>query len=111
MADAIYGQFEKAAHALHLNSARQEHYLRWARPYQRAVAKKIGNVPGRLYHLWHGSYEKRSYLDRHRLLADFDFEPDADLVIGSNGAWQWARSRPELEGFLADYFISRTEDD
>ena len=45
------------------------------------------------------------------LFAGFGFEPDADLVVGPNGAWQWARPRPELENFLVNYFIGRAEDD
>jgi hypothetical protein len=108
---AIYGQFEKEMQLHRLNRARQEHYLKWARPYHRAVAAKIGNISGRVYHLWHGKIMNRNYHNRHRLLASFDFEPDADLVIGSNGAWQWARSRPDLEEFLVNYFINRAEDE
>jgi hypothetical protein len=111
MVHTIYGQFEKEMQLHQLNRARQGHYLKWAQPYHRAVAGKIGNVSGRIYHLWHGTIMNRYYHERHRLLASFDFEPDADLVIGPNGAWQWARSRPELENFLASYFINRAEDE
>jgi hypothetical protein len=42
-------------------------------------------------------------------LVDFNFEP-ADLVTGANGAWQWARSKPDLEKFLINHFIHRAED-
>jgi hypothetical protein len=45
------------------------------------------------------------------LFADFSFEPEADLVVGHNGAWRWARPRPEMESFLTDYFIGRAEDE
>jgi hypothetical protein len=40
---------------------------------------------------------------------DFNFEP-SDVVVGANGAWQWARSNPDLEKYLANHFISRAED-
>jgi len=30
-------------------------------------------------------------------VAGFDFNPDVDLKIGPNGAWEWARSRPDRE--------------
>ena len=108
---AMYGQFDKEKTLHCLNVSQEEHYLRWARPYYRAVAGKIGNVSGRIYHLWHGDVFKRNYAGRHRLLAGFDFEPDLDLAIGPEGAWQWARSRPELQNFLLDYFHSRAEDE
>jgi hypothetical protein len=108
---AMYGQFEHEMQYHYLYGSRQEHYLKWARPYHRTVAGKVGNVPGRIYHLWHGKIMNRNYLDRHRLLAGFDFDPDIDLRIGTNGAWQWARPRPDLEDFLRKYFLSRDEDE
>ena len=108
VASALYGHFEITAHQL--NSARREHYLRWARPYHRAVGGRIGHIDGRLYHLWHGDAGNRKYGERHRWFSGFDFDPDADLKIGSNGAWQWARPRPELETFLGSYFVNRAED-
>jgi hypothetical protein len=111
MLNAMYGQFDKEMRLHHLNKARQEHYLKWAQPYHRAIAEKIGNVSGKIYHLWHGDLINRNYRSRHRLLANFDFEPDLDLVIGPNGAWRWARSRPKLERFLVNYFNDRAEDE
>jgi hypothetical protein len=111
MIHAIYGQFEQETQLHHLNKARREHYLRWARPYNRTIAEKVDSVPGRIYHLWHGKFIHRRNRERHRLLANFDFDPDADLMVGPNGAWQWARPRPDLEDFLKGYFISRGEDE
>ncbi|MGE5305896.1 MAG: hypothetical protein ACM3TN_21490 [Alphaproteobacteria bacterium] len=106
---AMYGQFEQEMQFHRIFGSRQEHYLKWARQYHRTVGEEVGYVPGRIYHLWHGKIMNRNYLDRHRLLADFDFDPDIDLRIGANGAWEWARPRRDLEDFLRKYFISRAE--
>ena len=38
-------------------------------------------------------------------------DPDIDTKIGGNGAWHWARPRPDLEDFLRTYFVSRVEDE
>ncbi len=111
MFHAMYGQFEHEAQRRYLRRAHQEHYLKWARPYYKTVGGKVSNVPGRIYHLWHGKFTNRDYKDRQRLMAGFDFDPDTDLRIGANGAWQWARPRPDLEDFLKKYFLSRAEDD
>jgi len=109
LVSAMYGQFDEVIDAFQLNAARKEHYLRWAQPYHDAVGERVGYVPGRIFHLWHGDIENRNYAGRYRGLVDSNFEPD-DLEIGSNGAWQWARSKPELEKFLLNHFISRAED-
>jgi hypothetical protein len=111
MASAMYGRFEALIKKFQLNATRQQHYLRWAVPFHKSVAERIGHVSGTIYHLRHGEIKKRRYLDRQACLAGFDFDPDTDLKIGSNGAWEWTRPRPELESFLTSYFISRAEDE
>jgi hypothetical protein len=111
MLHAMYGQFELEAQLHHLNSARRDHYLKWARPFNKAVAGKITNIPGKIYHLWHGNFMTRRNRERHRMLAAFNFDPNIDLTIGSNGAWHWAKPRPDLEDFMRKYFLSRNEDE
>jgi hypothetical protein len=110
IAAAMYGQFHTLAKVNQLNNARQDHYVKWARSYHQAVGNHIGHVAGRLYHLWHGDPKNRKYSERHRWLSDFKFDPVTDLAIGSNGAWHWARPRPDLEQFLQNYFVNRAED-
>ena len=111
MVSAMYGQFETLIKKFMLNATRQQHYLRWAIPFHKSVAEHIGHVSGTIYHLRHGKIKKRAYLDRQQELAGFDFDPDTDLRIGPNGAWEWTRPRPELERFLTSYFINRAEDE
>ena len=109
LVSAMYGEFDGITEAFQLTPARQQHYLRWARPYHKAVDGRISHVPGRLYHLWHGKLENRNYAGRYQGLVDFDFEP-TDIAIGSNGAWHWARSKPDLEKYLMNHFVNRAED-
>jgi hypothetical protein len=106
----MYGQSEALRKVYQLNSARWAHYAKWARQFDQAVNEHIGYVEGRLYHLWHGDAKNRKYGERHQIFASFDFDPATDLAISSNGAWQWARSRPDLEEFFTKYFLSRAED-
>jgi hypothetical protein len=107
---AMHGQFEHELQRRLLTKTHEEHYLAWAQPYHKTIDGKVSNVAGRIYHLYHGKVINRNYRGRHGLLASFDFDPGLDLRIGANGAWQWARPRPELEGLLKTYFITRAED-
>jgi hypothetical protein len=111
MVVAMYGRFDALMKKFLLNATRQQHYLRWAIPFHKTVAESIGHVSGTIYHLKHGKIKNRRYSNRQEGLAGFDFDPEIDLRIGPNGAWQWARPRPELESFLTSYFINRTEDE
>lgn len=107
---AMYDRFQ-IIKRYRLNAARRQHYLRWAIPFQKSVAGRVGNISGTICHLDHGTIQNRGYVDRQLRLSGFDFDPDRDLTIGANGAWQWGRPRPELEDFLRRYFVSRAEDE
>jgi hypothetical protein len=110
LVNAMYGQFEDLIRIQNLNVAYREHYLKWAHPFHASVAKRVSYVSGHLYHLWHGDAKNRGHIGRHDRLASFNFNPDLDIAIGDNGAWHWARPRPELDKFLANFFIDRAED-
>lgn len=110
MVAAVLGQFDGITQRFLLNEMRRRHYLEWAIPFHDSVAERIGQVPGTVYHLSHGHLKNRKYGERHVLLAAFDFDPDLDLRVGTHGAWDWARPKPELEAFLWSYFAERAED-
>jgi hypothetical protein len=109
MAAALLGQHESISRRYALKELRRQHYFKWAIPFNESVAGRIGHVAGTIFHLKHGEVENRGYVERQTRLATFDFDPDIDLTIGPNGAWHWARPRPDLEEFLKSYFISRAE--
>ena len=44
------------------------------------------------------------------VFAAFEFDPEADLRLGSEGCWEWNANRPELRRWAVEYFASRQED-
>jgi hypothetical protein len=110
MVGAALGQHDGIAARFSLSKLRRQHYFNWAIPFYESVRDRVGLVSGTIYHLSHGDLQNRRYGDRHTSLAAFNFDPDLDLRIGAQGAWEWARPRPELELFLKNYFIARAED-
>jgi hypothetical protein len=111
IAAALLGQHESISKRYSLKEPRREHYFRWAIPFNKSTGGRVGHVAGAIFHLNHGDLGNRGYVERRKGLATFDFDPDIDLTIGRNGAWHWARPRPDLEEFLKSYFISRAEDE
>lgn len=111
MFHAMHGQFAHEVERRLFNKNREKHYLMWARSFHETVAGNVDCVAGRIYHLYHGKFIHRKYRTRHNLMANFDFDPNLDLRIGENGAWQWARPRPDLEELLRTFFVGRAEDD
>jgi hypothetical protein len=111
MVSAMYGRFEDSTKLFLFEGARLQHYLKWAVPFHQSVAGRFSHLPGTIYHLRHGQLKNRQYLARHEQLTSLGFDPDSDIMIGANGAWHWARPRPDLEAFLKSYFVSRAEDE
>jgi hypothetical protein len=107
---AALGHFDYGARALLMGTRRKEHYLAWARPFHATVQGRVGHIPGRIFHLWHGAVKDRQYQTRHRLLEQFDFDPFSDVAPDDSGCWRWNSGKPELHRLVREYFHSRGED-
>jgi hypothetical protein len=105
MAHAFAGDFASPCiYRILGNNARHiEHFQKWARKIYPQVRGRIGVVPGRLLHLWHGETENRRYVDRNRELAAFDFDPERDIERDANGLWRWGRRKQGLQGRIGQW--------
>jgi hypothetical protein len=90
---------------------RARHFREWAEPIFDAIKGDVGYVPGDVYHLWHGSFEDRRYVERYHRLAAFDFDPETDIALSDTGLWSWSSDKPEMHAFVREYFASRNEDE
>jgi len=93
-----------------MGPARNQHYLDWASRFQPRIEGRLGFVPGRIAHLWHGDVENRGYKTRYARFRDFDFDPALDLLQTESGLWKWATEKTEMHAYVWDYFVSRRED-
>ena len=107
---AALGEFEHGMRSAAMHEPRRRHYLAWARPFHESIRGRVGNIDGRLYHLWHGDLRDRRYRLRHEQLAAFDFDPVADLSLDENGAWRWNSDKSDMHAFVRRYFAERQED-
>lgn len=118
MAHAFAGDFDSPCiHRILGNNPKHiAHFQAWARQVYPAVKSRIGHVPGRLLHLWHGETENRRYVDRNRELAAFGFDPVKHLERDEQGLWRWRQERfrfprrNRLSDWAIRYFASRRED-
>lgn len=105
---AALGAFDAGQHAQQMNRLSAAHYLRWARPFFEIVRARIGHIPGRIFHLWHGDLADRKYDERFAALRDFD--PFTDIALNAHSTWSWSSNKSDLHEHLARYFQSRNED-
>jgi hypothetical protein len=87
------------------------HFRRWSRRIQPEVRGRLGYLPGRLLHLWHGTIENRRYMQRNRELKELGFDPFADIGIADNGVWRWTSDKPALHAWAERYYAERREDE
>jgi hypothetical protein len=107
---AALGVFDDFARTREMNPRRTEHYLVWARSYCDRVRSRVGHIPGRVFHLWHGDLDKRRLFKRNRMFAQFDFDPYTDIALEPNGCWRWNSDKTGMHAFVKEYFESRKED-
>lgn len=87
-----------------------EHFLAWADGVANAIGGRLGAVPGRLLHLWHGELEDRRYHLRNQQFKTFDFDPTSDLRIDEAGLWAWANAPVSMRTWAHRIFFLRNED-
>lgn len=92
------------------NNPHREYFVEWAKRQYRDVRARVGCVPGTVLHLWHGDTENRRYVLRNRELAEFGFDPRADVRVGRTGCWEWCSRKPALHRWANEYFGHRRED-
>jgi len=111
MAFAMIGRFDQfLAAAIDCNEHQEKHYLNWALPFRDTIQGRIGHLPGRIYHLWHGHKQNRKNTQMERIVASSGFNPETDIYIGPNGSWEWTEPRSELATRFEVWFASRRED-
>jgi hypothetical protein len=110
MAFAMCGRFDKFLSAIDCNKHQEKHYLKWALPFSDSIHRRIGHLPGRIYHLWHGDKQNRKYIEMERMVASSGFNPETDIYIGVNGSWEWTQPRSELATSFELWFANRRED-
>jgi len=112
MAHAFVGDWETECFRSHFedNVYYWRHFESWCQRVYPLVRSKIGYVPGKLLHLWHGESGERKYMDRNLELNAFAFDPDTDICIGPDGCYRWNSDKPDLHRWALRYFKSRHED-
>ena len=77
------------------------------------VQGRIGYVPGDAVHLYHGTRERRRYVDRYQILRRGGYDPATD-ISDEHGPLTWSESaqkhKPRMIAEVARYFASRQED-
>lgn len=85
------------------------HLGAWHTRVHRIVRQRIGYRKGVIHHLFHSASQDRRYAERHQILLDCDFDPEADVLIDEQGCLQFAPDRDDLARQIRAYFQSRRE--
>lgn len=86
------------------------HFSRWAMIAHEKFRGRLGFVPGRLLHLWHGSMLNRRYTHRNHELGELGFDPERDIRLDAGGVWEWSAASDPLREWSEAGFRSRDED-
>jgi hypothetical protein len=79
----------------------------WGRAVGDDTGGRMGWVPGRASHLFHGPWQFRQYDTRGQLLKDAGFDPVGDISPDDSGCWRWNTDKPDLHRRVVEYFAGR----
>ena len=97
-------------HMIGPSQAYARHFVKWAVKARDFVGGKLGVVPGRILHLWHGDLGDRRYAEMNRQFMTFGFDPDAHIRVGADGLWEWSGAPERMRQWARDMFEVRNED-
>ena len=83
----------------------------WGQRAYNVVRGNVSYLPGLLLHYWHGERRNRGYVDRWKLMRDYDFNPDTDIVRDYQGLYRWAGNKPALRDAFRELLHHRNEDE
>ncbi len=110
VAAALNLNFERVLSRI-LNPAERKAIEAWAEKARSVgLFSSVEGLPHTLYHLWHGEMKDRGYGKRHRITAEYKFDPGADIELADNGTWKWTVEDSDLARAIAEYFFTRCED-
>lgn len=86
------------------------HFTKWAAKADCVVESRMGHVPGRVFHLWHGACADRRYHERNQEFQTFEFDPIRHLRRDQDGLWDWGDAPAAVRTWAMEMFASRNED-
>jgi hypothetical protein len=115
MCHAMYGHYGFCVeNALKHDPQQITHLKLWGDAFYTLVQGKLGVVNGTIYHLWHGSQDRRDYFRRMWKITEYGYNPDTDLLALPGRPLEWqdgaTAEKPDLVAYFAEYFASRQED-
>ena len=73
------------------------------------INQNIGFTWGTIEHRWHGRKNDRKYMDRWRIILDYQFDPLTDIKKNSFGVNELTGNKPRMTHALDRYFRQRNE--
>lgn len=82
----------------------------WQSRADRWIKGNIGFMPGMIMHYWHGKKVDRKYVDRWKILARHQYDPELDVYRDTTGLYRLTERNLDFHYDLRNYFASRHED-
>ncbi len=109
MALALVGKVAMSIPGNLTEGYRQPLFL-WQQRAEKHICGNLGYVPGTIEHGWHGSKDRRRYIDRWQILVRHAFDPATDLKRNVMGVVELAGNKPGLRRDIDAYMRQRDED-
>lgn len=76
----------------------------------RCLSLRLGYIPGKILHHFHGSIADRKYVERWNILTHLQYDPTQDIYKNNKGLIGLTVSGKRLQSAIKMYFMTRKED-
>lgn len=104
----LFAGYNALPHFVQLLSKQQnQHILEWKQAWFDLVKNSIGAVDQTVYHYYHGSQLGKNKQNRQYILANHNFNPLQDIVLNTDGVFEWNTANQDLIKAVDNYFFMR----
>lgn len=109
MALGFYGHFNDPWYERFIGEFKKD-LVEWSRKCHQIIQGNVGYVQGGILHHWHGHADDRNYIDRTKILNEYEYDPNVDIKLNRDDVWEWATHKHGLHAAVKAYFNKRNDD-
>jgi hypothetical protein len=105
---ALMNNIDELFYRRFFSKQHKNHFKEWYKKLNKD--NKIGYLPNKIYHMYHGEIKNRQYVSRELILFNHQYDPDLHIEISDNQIWKFTNPHNNpLKDEILNYMKSRKD--
>src|SRR5579859_3015559 len=102
LADTLLDSWSLHGYKVKFNDKMKRDILDWCGKIKKKKLT-VSHLPVDIFHLWHGHFMNRGYMNRHKIILTHDFDPKVDIIL-KNNVYEWSTDKKQMHQEISQYF-------